>query len=404
MSSYRVQLPQGVRDYTGREAYAKSEIEERIRRMFLLCGYEEIKTPCMEYSDVFENGIGSRIAEKTIRFFDEKGKTLVLRPDLTMPAARVVAVQKEEMQTPVRLFYIGNAFGLEHDYGLQQKEFTQAGAELMGVNGNRSDAEILLMASKALRTCGIEDYVLDIGHIGIYMGLVEQANLDDDDAETLRSLLDTKNEQAVADFLQKKNVRADCAEDIVHLVGLYGGLDTLQRAEQELNTQRCKQSLEEIRQITSLLCAYGLEEHISLDLSMLPNIDYYTGPVFRGMSKSLGYPLLSGGRYDRMMEQMGRAMSATGFAMGVNRILVALQKQGKLPCPQPLECIVGAGEGCFAQAVEYAENLRHSGRSCMVSFCTDLASFEEEARRLNVKDSVFFTQKERIEITMGGKG
>ena len=402
MSSYQVQLPQGVRDYTGEEAYAKSIIEKQVREMFLLCGYEEIQTPCMEYSDVFENGIGSRIAEKTIRFFDEKGKMLVLRPDLTMPAARVVSVQKNEMKAPVRLFYIGNAFGLEHDYGLQQKEFTQAGAELMGAAGSRSDAEILLMASKALYTCGVADYVLDIGHIGIYMSLVEQAGLSDEDAETLRSLLDTKNEQAVADFLQEAKVAQECAEDIVHLVGLYGGLDVLERAKRELKTQSCKQSLEEIAQICDLLCAYGLKEHISLDLSMLPNIDYYTGPVFRGMSKSLGYPLLSGGRYDRMMEQMGRSMPATGFAMGINRILVALEKQKKLPSPSRLDCVVGAEAGCFTSAVQYAEEMRQAGKSCLISFCTNLTDFEGEAREKGAKNNVFFTREERIEITMGG--
>ena len=95
-------------------------------------------------------------------------------------------------------------------------------------------------------------------------------------------------------------------------------------------------------------------------------------------------------------------MFATGFAMGINRILVALEKQKKLPSPSRLDCVVGAEAGCFTSAVQYAEEMRQAGKSCLISFCTNLTDFEGEAREKGAKNNVFFTREERIEITMGG--
>ena len=148
--SYRNYVPEGVQDYLPQECYNKKQVEDLMRRRFLRCGYHEIETPMFEYYDVFSDGIGSVRQEKMIKFFDNLGRILTLRPDITMPISRVVSTRMRNAKLPLRLCYVGQAFGYDTTGYIEQKEFTQAGIELMGESSVSADAEVIYMAIQSL--------------------------------------------------------------------------------------------------------------------------------------------------------------------------------------------------------------------------------------------------------------
>ena len=129
MRKWKIHIPEGVQDYLPEECYAKRQMEQAIRALWRRSGYREIETPTFEYYDVFGTGIGAMDAEQVFKFFDDHGRILALRPDMTMPIARIVSTRMADAPTPLRLFYIGSAFGYDVSRSGQQREFSQAGIE-----------------------------------------------------------------------------------------------------------------------------------------------------------------------------------------------------------------------------------------------------------------------------------
>ena len=384
-----VQLPQGVRDYIGQEAYCKRWAEQRARETFLMAGYEEVETPTFEYATVFEDELGDLRRENMVHFFDADGRMLTLRPDFTRPCARLISARARQFGAPVRVFYIGNAFGLEHNTGQTRREFTQAGAELMGASGADADAEILVLAQQLLRGMGLPRFVIDIGHIGVFFGLLRACRLTGTQADRLRSLLDDKNEQEARDYLRTLAVDPALAEQFLLLPRMYGGMEVVQRAKACFPLPACQQALEELQRICDILRDYGLTDCISVDLGLLNNMDYYTGTVFRAMAPGVGTMLLSGGRYDSVLESFGRPMPATGFAMGIGRVLAALQKAGAWQQQKTLDVLIGAAPGRTGQALALAAQLREQGRMAVVSFAHTWEEVAREASARSVQELVW---------------
>lgn len=391
-----VQLPQGVRDYIGQEAYCKRWAEQRARETFLMAGYQEVETPTFEYATVFEDELGDLRRENMVHFFDADGRMLTLRPDFTRPCARLISARAQQFDTPVRVFYIGNAFGLEHNTGQTRREFTQAGAELMGTSGAKADAEILVLAEQLLRGIGLPRFVIDIGHIGVFFGLLQTCGLAGAQADRLRSLLDDKNEQEARDYLRALSVDPALIEQFLLLTRMYGGMEVVQRAKTCFQQPACQQALEELQQICDILRDYGLTDCISVDLGLLNNMDYYTGTVFRAMAPGVGTMLLSGGRYDSVLESFGRPMPATGFAMGIGRALTALQKAGAWRQQRTLEVLVGAEQGRTGQALALAAQLRGQGRIAVVSFAQTWEEMADEATQRQAEQAAWIPASGQI--------
>ena len=310
MKTVKAQVPEGVRDVTGQEAFAKRALEQRLQTMFVRSGFEEIITPSLEYAELFEGEVGNLRQDRMIRLFEQDGKMMTLRPDFTMPAARVVSSRAKQSRQPIRVFYRGSAFGLEHDYGQQRREFSQVGAELMGDSGLSGDAEMLSLAAQSMTELGFADFVLDIGHVGIFQCLAKQAGFSEEETETLRSMLDEKNAMEAGAFLQQLGVLKEIQHQCLSLIGLYGGVEVLDKAE-EIFYQPCYQSvLKELRLLAAFLQQMGHGNSITIDLGLLPGFEYYNGLVFRGLGAGVGSPIISGGRYDGVLAQFGKPMQA----------------------------------------------------------------------------------------------
>lgn len=391
--NFKMQLPEGVRDYIGQEAYVKRQAEAQLREQFRLSGYEEMEPPAFEYAAVFESEVGNLRQENMVRFFDSDGRMLTLRPDFTLPCARIVSARAAQFSLPARVFYIGNAYGLEHNAGHQKREYTQAGAELMGAGGTRSDAEILMLAAQAMESLGLKEYVLDIGHVGFFFALLEQAGLSEVQAEQLRSLLDEKNAGEAKEYLEQLGVEEALAQQFLLLTDTYGSVEkVLRQAKEGFASAGCRKPFEELQAICSMLDSCGLKERVSLDLGLLMNMDYYTGVVFRGMAPGVGSPLLSGGRYDKVFEQFERPMPATGFAMGIERAMAALAAIHAWPCMPKAQIATGAEDGAMGFALAFAKKKRLEGIGVLTSDCQTQEELRRFAEEHGIMQIAFFNQ------------
>jgi ATP phosphoribosyltransferase regulatory subunit len=327
LSKWKIYTPDGFQDMLFDDCFMKRNLEEKIRGLFRSCGYYEVETPTIEFYDVFSSDTGLIPQETMFKFFDQQGRILVLRPDITIPVARITATKCREMAYPLRFSYIGNVFRYNDYGGGKQNEFTQAGVEVLGVNTPESDAEVIAIAINSLITSGLENFQVDIGQVEFFKGLMEEAGLSDEDVDQLRMLIDRKDSVGIGEMLGRCDIREDLKKLVSDLPGLFGSTDVIEKVKTLTENKRSLDALENIRQVLKILEDYGLSQYVSVDLGMLRGLNYDTGIIFRGFTYGVGFPILTGGRYDRLVEEFGRECPATGFSLGINMVMMALQRQ-----------------------------------------------------------------------------
>lgn len=362
MSKWNIYTPDGFQDLLFDECATKREIEDRIRKLFKSCGYFEVETPTIEYYDVFSSESGMISQETMFKFFDNKGRILVVRPDITIPVARIAATKFKDAPCPLRFSYIGNVFRYNEYGGGKQNEFTQAGVEILGVSTPESDAEVISIAINALKEAGLTDFQVDIGQVEFFNGLVEETEMPDEAVAKMRLLIDRKDYVGVEALLQEFELREDLKQLILDLPSLFGSKDVIDKVEKLTKNEKCLMALENIRQVLDILEDYGHSEYLSVDLGMLRELDYDTGIIFRGFTHNMGFPVLSGGRYDRLVGEFGRDCPATGFSMGIGLILTALQRQKKemvIPSCDTVMCY--SDESARKTAFSLCQELRRQG-------------------------------------------
>jgi ATP phosphoribosyltransferase regulatory subunit len=377
MLSNKTHLPPGTQDYLPEECAHKRDIEGKARRCFSSWGYDEIETPCMEYMEVFRGSVGDFEQERMFKFSDSTGRLLALRPDITMPLARLAATRLSG-SGKLRMFYIGNAFQFSgSDAAAGMREFTQTGVELMGEPGPMADAEVIALSIAVLKAAGLRDFQIDIGQVQFFKGLMQEAGLTDEQAEEARRLVEDKNMLAIEMLMQRAGISGSLRNRIMELPALYGGAEVLQTAGTFSTNKICRGALEYMKQTLDALSNYGMDEYISIDLGMVQSINYYSGIIFRGISKYLGHQLLAGGRYDRLVEEFGRNLPATGFAFSLKPVLIALERQGGLPCGCKLEAVACFKPGDGPGPLMALEAMRAQGRRIEQFYgsCAELAEY-----------------------------
>ena len=295
--------------------------------LFRSCGFNEIEPPAIEFYDVFASESGGIMQENMFKFFDQQGRILVLRPDITVPVARIAATKFKDAVYPLRFSYIGNVYRYNDYGGGKQNEFTQAGVEIFGVNTPESDAEVISIAIQALKTSGLESFQIDIGQVDFFNGLMEETGLSEDDISQIRLLIYRKDNVGLGEFLKRVDIRDDLKRLILDLPGFFGSSDVIEKARAYDLNEKSKAALDNISRIIVILDDYGYSQYISVDLGMIRELTYDTGIIFRGFTYGVGFPILTGSRYNRLAGEFGTDCPATGFTLGVNMVMMALQRQ-----------------------------------------------------------------------------
>ncbi|MBC9784717.1 ATP phosphoribosyltransferase regulatory subunit [Heliobacterium chlorum] len=385
-----LQIPAGMRDLLPGDARNKRILENKWTDLFTTWGYQEVITPTVEYMDALAVDTGEEIRDdRMFQFFDRQGRILALRPEMTTPIARVVATRLKNSQFPLRLHYAANVFRYDDPQAGRQREIFQAGVELIGAPGPLADAEVIALAVEALRQSGLEDFQISLGQIEVFNGLMEELPLSDEQKAKVRSLVAKKDFVSLEEMLAKDGLCESQAELLLKLPTLHGGREVLVQALPLAVNERARQGLNNLRQVYDALRTYGVEDYVALDLGVLRGFDYYTGIVFEGYTVGLGFPICGGGRYDGLLGQVGFDCPATGFAIGLDRVLLALSRSRE-PEPVPVPDMLIGGDNT-EKIIAVAARLRQEGRSVEI----DVLELEEEglkayAAQRGIEEVVFY--------------
>jgi ATP phosphoribosyltransferase regulatory subunit len=339
------QVPPGVQCFVGDEARRRRRVEEAVVSVFEGWDYEEIIPPLFDYADVFT---GEALAPKTYSFVGRDGSVLALRPDFTSLLAKIAAGRLRERPAPIRLYYSGEVVRYEPPKAGRQSELHQMGLEHLGGEARAADAEVLAIAAECLDRLGARGWVLALGHVGVFTGLLDGAALDPEHLEALRERVEAKDPEGLRQALAGARLAAPAVAALEELARMAGGPEVLDEA-----ARACAfwgpavAAVEELRAVVDALRVAGLGERLAVDLAEVRGLDYYTGLVFRIFAPGLGFEVGGGGRYDTLLARFGRPLPAVGFMLGLDRVALLLERQGALgePSAAPVETIGGADLG-----------------------------------------------------------
>lgn len=358
----QMHTPEGVRDIYGLEFKKKLILEETLQKVLHLYGYQDIQTPMFEYFDVFGKEIGTIPSKELYKFFDKEGNTLVLRPDITPSIARVATSVYESEDMPIRLCYKGNTFINHSNYQGRLRENTQLGAELIGVDNVEADAEMIAMAAASLREVGLKDFQIHIGYVDFFEGLIEETELNEEDELLLRGLIKNRNYFGVDELLESKQVKVTAKAAFQILPELIGGAEVLKEAKKISLNFKTLDAVKRLEEIYAILVSYGVEKHITFDLSMSGTYGYYTGIIFRGYTYGTGDAIVKGGRYNNLLEKFGKVSPSIGFVIVVDELLSAFARQKvEIPCEYKTTFVLYE-EGRHAEALSVARDFRRNGK------------------------------------------
>lgn len=374
MTSKVYQVPYGTKDILPGEMKARRKVENAIIDVFSKWGYDEVKTPDFEYADTF----GSAGTEFDFRLFDRQNNLLVLRNDMTAPIARLTATRLKGGEKVKRLCYLANLYRYEEIQAGRQCQFEQAGVEMMGASGPAADAEIIVLAAEALKAAGLAKFAIIVGNVDFINGLAEEAGFTAEQTQELKNCLRRHDAVAMQELANAmEGIRPEIKALFADFLFLQGGKELVERLQAVVSNAKCQEALKDLLKIYELLEAYGIADYVSLDLGLYRSFNYYTGMLFEIYLPELGYPIAGGGRYDHMLEDFGLHAPATGFALGVDRVMLALERNGSVSNKRNCDVLVAYVEGKLPEAIKRACSLRAEGRS--VKLATEPMSIEAAA-------------------------
>ncbi len=385
--------PEGVRDIYNMECARKLILQENLHELLKKYGYHAIETPTFEFFDIFSREIGTTPSKDLYKFFDREGNTLVLRPDITPSIARCVAKYYAEEDFAVRLSYMGNTFINNSSYQGRMKENTQLGAELIGDNSVAADAEILALVVDLLKTAGLTEFQIGVGHVDFFRGLVMEAKLEDEMEQELVELISNKNFFGVEELVDSLQLSSE-------LKGLFSMLGNLCMTEDMMG--RAKElsagfpvilgALNRLEELMQVLSCYGVEKYVTIEPGMLSSYHYYTGIIFAGYTFGSGEPIVKGGRYDQLMDYFGKHAPSIGFAVVTDQLLLALARQKiEIPVENNQTLIVYHKEK-LQDAIKRAVSLRKQNLGAAL-VCWEDGKTEEDyrsyAQRMHMESLMF---------------
>ena len=361
MKNQLLHTPEGVRDIYNEEYSDRLVLQDRLRKVINSYGYQDIKTPGFEFFDIFNKERGSVASKNMFKFFDREGNTLVLRPDMTPSIARCAAKYFANTEDAIRLCYLGDTYINNSRYQGRLKETTQAGCELIGDASIEADAEMIALLIESILSSGLTEFQVEVGHIGFFKGLVNEAGLDAEGESVLREVILNKNIFRISDVLKNTNVSESVEECLNMLPTLFGDIDVLEKAKLLAGNSISLDAIEHLLKVYEIIKAYGFEKYVTFDLGMLSELDYYTGVIFKAYTYDVGEPIANGGRYDKLIGQFGKECASIGFCITIDFLHQAVMRQNiDIDSRKQLKLLVYGSEN-LVKAISIAKDMRSRG-------------------------------------------
>ncbi|MFT8321563.1 MAG: ATP phosphoribosyltransferase regulatory subunit [Bacillus sp. (in: firmicutes)] len=355
-SLFMFEKPLGMRDTLPEIYETKNKVKRQMEEDIKKWGYQFIETPTLEYYETV--GSASAILDQQLfKLLDQQGHTLVLRPDMTAPIARVAASKLLSEDLPLRLAYNASVFRAQQREGGRPAEFEQIGVEYIGDKTISADGEGIALMISSLKEAGVKNFQLSIGHIGFVQAFFLQILGTKERAEALTKYLYEKNYVGYRQHVEKLSLSSIDKQRLNHFLKLRGGEEVIDFANQLIEDGIGNKAIEELKQLWSILSDYKETGRVKLDLTLVSHMSYYTGILYEVYAEGVGFPIGSGGRYDLLLGKFGKATGATGFAIRIDHLLEAL---GKLERTNNIQCILFSGDH-RKEAFELAKEKRAAG-------------------------------------------
>ena len=316
-------LPDGISEALPDEAEKMEALRRQLIDTYKSWGYRFVMPPLVEYMDSLRTGVGTLLDLQTFKVTDQlTGRQLGIRADITPQVARIDA-HGLKSDHPNRLCYIGRVLRTQSQHFEGSRSPLQVGAELFGSMGIESDCELISLMLETLNTAGIQDVVVDLGHVDVFRSLSEQAELSETEEKQFFDMLERKSIPEIDAWIKKCNLPQDIGDMLGALPRLSGSTDILDKAKKSLSNARrdVKQALDYLTALTKRIAENWPAVTIHIDLSELRGYTYHTGIVYAAYVPSSGREIARGGRYDDIGKHFGNARPATGFSTNLGLLL-----------------------------------------------------------------------------------
>jgi histidyl-tRNA synthetase len=351
-----------------------------LRQTVQKAGFREIQTPIFEEAELFILRSGPNIINELYAFKDKGDRDIALRPEMTAPAIRSFVNNMSNDPKPIKIFYFGQCFRYERPQSGRYREFFQFGAEIIGSATPQTDAEIIAVATEMIKALGLKEYKVRIGHIGILKRMLSQSGAAADRMPEILQKLDKRLYDEATPLMEAAGVSDDEINSIISLAKTSGDAKVLSKIEGD--------EAEYLKQVLDYLSALGVDAP-EIDLGVVRGLDYYTGMVFEAEAPVLGAEkqICGGGSYTLSELFGGEKVFSTGFAIGFDRALLALEKEGAVHTPNRMDAyVVAASDEMKLKAFEIVGMLRRSGISADVDIADrKMAKAMKHASSVNSK-------------------
>ncbi|MFQ5871389.1 MAG: histidine--tRNA ligase [Candidatus Geothermarchaeales archaeon] len=362
-----IERPKGTRDFGPEEMSRRRHLEASFSSIARRFGYREVATPTFEHAELFIAKSGPAIVEEMYVFKDKGGRELALRPELTAPVIRFYLNELQSRAKPLKVYYLGSCYRYDEPQFGRFREFYQFGVEILGGTPLESDAEVIATAVGAVKEAGLKGFQVRVGHIGLIRDLLQ---MDPSKKAAIINRLDKRDVEGLKQELKAEGI-GDMADILLELVGLKGGEEVLDRVSKVLRDHAREietEALEYLMLLGDRLRLYGIED-VVYDLGVVRGLDYYTGMVFEIHYDLLGAAsqICGGGAYSLTDVFGGEPLPTTGFGMGFDRVLLALEKSGvQLPAAVLDVFVIPIGDHMRDPAYQVLRLIRQTGASADV--------------------------------------
>ena len=281
-----------------------------LRALYEKYGYAQYKMGKFEEYDLYVRNKDFLVSDHIITFTDTNGKLMALKPDVTL------SIIKNSKDTPgyiQKVYYNENVYRVSKNTD-SYREIMQTGLECIGDIDDYCIYEVLFLASESLKAIS-DNFVLDISHMGIIAGLLEELELSIDEEKEIIKCLGEKNTHQIEEICKNAGAGEDLTKKITALATLYGSAKDVIPKLNEIFADGQKNEIGQLEALVSSLEKAGFDDRIHIDFSVINNLGYYNGIVFKGFISGIPEEILSGGQYDRLMKKMNRKSRAIGFAV-----------------------------------------------------------------------------------------
>ncbi len=398
MKNYSKITPEGTKDYLLIESRAIRSAEKKLSALFKSKGYKRVMTPTIEFFDVFNRESSGYSPENLYSLTDSYGRLLVLRPDSTLPIARLASTRLQNADLPLRIYYHQNVFIRQKNLTGRSDEASQSGIELMGAGGIRADLEVITTAVEAIESCTSADFKLEIGHAGFFSDLCSKLGVNDDVLAQIYDSVESRN------FVSLNNILDSLGDNkfagyVRNLPKYFGGLSVIEKAKEIELDQEGEKALDYLKELYIQLEKLGLQDKIIIDLSLVNRTNYYTGMIFKGYLQGSGISVVSGGRYDSLTAEFGKEMPSTGFGIETGALASVMISRGEVVAEPTPEIIIWGDENNITTALEYSKKLREQGENFVMSSFSSAEETLDYAKKMEIPKAVIIENEIR-EVTL----